>query len=113
MIEIAREVKKVTEEGRNINLTEEELAFYDLLASKEKFFENYEEIKQVAQEIVKELGYYVRVADWNKKDYMKAKIRAAIKKILLKRINKNVSYNIVNNLSNEIVTQAEMVYGGV
>ena len=70
------------------------------------------EIKQIAQEIVKDLGYYVRVADWNKKDYMKAKIRAAIKKILLKRINKNVSYNIVNNLSNEIVTQAEMVYGG-
>lgn len=110
MIEIAKEVKKATEEGKNLNLTEQELAFYDMLASKEKFFENYEEIKKVAREVVKELGYYVKVADWNKKDYIKAEIRTAIKNILLKVVDERVSYDDIKRLSNEIVNQAEAVY---
>jgi hypothetical protein len=66
--------KKQIKEGQKINLTDQELAFYDLLATKEKFFQNYQEIQTIAKEIVKELGYYTKAADWNKKEYLKAKL---------------------------------------
>ncbi|MCD6402441.1 type I restriction endonuclease subunit R [bacterium] len=110
MVEIAKEVKKAAEEGKSLNLTEQELAFYDMLASKEKFFENYEEIKKVAKEVVKEMGYCIKVADWNKKEYLKAKIKAAVKRILIRIIDGRVSYNEIEQLSKELINHAEAIY---
>jgi len=43
------------DESKELNISKNELVFYDLLASKEKFFENYLKIKTVAKQIVKEL----------------------------------------------------------
>ena len=58
----------------------------DLLSSKERVFENYEEIRAIAKEVTKELGYYVKLADWSKKDYLRARIKTALKKILVNTI---------------------------
>jgi len=110
LIEIAKKIKKKQEEGEELDLTEEELAFYDLLSSKERVFENYEEIKAVAKEIVKELGYYVKLVDWNKKDYLEAKIKKALKKILINAIDARVSYEKIDEIASEILTHAEEVY---
>ncbi len=110
LIEIAKKIKKKQEEGEELDLTEEELAFYDLLSSKEWVFENYEEIKAVAKEIVKELGYYVKLVDWNKKDYLEAKIKKALKKILINTIDARVSYEKIDEIASEILTHAEEVY---
>ncbi|MFN7064924.1 MAG: type I restriction enzyme endonuclease domain-containing protein [Aquificaceae bacterium] len=98
------------EEGKKLNLTEEELAFYDLLLSKQEFFKNYDEIEKVAREIVKELGYYVKVADWNRKEYLKTKIRTALKNVLMKILNHSVQYEKIHQLSEEIVNHAEVMY---
>ncbi|MEM1986556.1 MAG: type I restriction endonuclease subunit R [Nitrososphaeria archaeon] len=106
---LAKEFKKKIEEGQNINLTEQELAFYDLLVTKDKFFENYQEIQKVAKEIVKELGYYIKVADWNKKEYLKARLRAAVKNLLIKAINGRAQYNEIEQLSAEIINHAEII----
>ncbi|HEX17201.1 MAG TPA: DUF3387 domain-containing protein [Thermoplasmatales archaeon] len=92
------------------DLTEEELAFYDLLSSKEKVFENYEEIRSIAKEIVKELGYYVKLADWNKKDYLRAKIKVALKNILIRTIDARISYEDIDKIASEILMHAEAVY---
>jgi len=110
LIEIAKEIKKKQEEGKNLELSEEELAFYDLLSSKEKVFENYEEIKSVAKAIVKELGYYIKVADWNRKDYLRAKIKRALKKALIKVIDTRVDYKEIDKIASEILTHAEALY---
>jgi len=83
---------------------------YDLLATKEKFFQSYQEIQQIAKEIVKELGYYTKVADWDRKEYLKAKIRAAVKKVLIKVIDGRASYTEIEQLSIDIMTHAETVY---
>ena len=69
LINIAREIKKQYDEGKKLDLTEEELAFYDLLSSKEKFFDNEEEIKRVAKEIIKELSGYIKIKDWKRKEF--------------------------------------------
>ena len=110
LIEIAKEIKKKQEEGKNLKLSEEELAFYDLLSSKERVFENYEEIKSVAKAIVKELGYYIKVADWNRKDYLRAKIKMALKKALIKVIDARIDYKEIDKIASEILTHAEVLY---
>ena len=110
LVKIAHELKKQMEEGQKIELTDQELAFYDLLASKEKFFENYKQIQAIAKEIAKELGYYTKVADWNRKEYLKAKLRAAVKNSLIKVINGRGTYTDIEQLSEEILTHAETIY---
>ncbi|MFN4220542.1 MAG: hypothetical protein ACK4GJ_06475 [bacterium] len=42
---------------------EEELAFYDLLLTKLKSFEDYHKVKEIAKRIVHILGDYVEVAE--------------------------------------------------
>jgi len=113
LIKLANDIKKATEEGKKLNLSEEELAFYDLLSSKEKFFENYQEIEEVAKEIVKELGYYIKVADWNRKEYLKAKLRVALKKVLIKVVDGRVDYKEIDRLTMDVVSHAEVLYTGV
>lgn len=110
LIQLAHEIKKEIEKGKELNLSEKELAFYDLLSSKEKFFQNHEEIRKVAKEIIKELGSYVRVADWNRKEYLKAKIKAAVKKILIRVIDGRAKYEEIKQLSTDIVNHAESIY---
>jgi len=70
---------------------------------------NYQEIQMIAKQIVKELGYYTKVADWNKKEYLKAKLRAALKNLLINVINGRAQYNEIEQLSKEIVNHAEIV----
>lgn len=110
LINLANDIKKAVEEGKNIKISEEELAFYDLLSSKEKLFENYQEIEEVAKEVVRELGYYIKVADWNKKEHIKARIKAAIKKILMRVVDGRASYRDIERLSADIITHAEAMY---
>ena len=82
----------------------------DLLSSKERVFENYEEIRAIAKEVTKELGYYVKLADWSKKDYLRARIKTALKKILANTIDARISYREIDKMASEILTHAEMVY---
>jgi len=110
LVEIAQDLKKQMDKGQKLQLTEQELAFYDLLASREKFFENYQQIKEIAKEIVKELGYYTKVADWNRKEYLKAKIRTAVKNALVRVIDGRASYTEIEKLSSDILCHAETIY---
>jgi len=110
LIKIAHEIKKAVDEGKKLNLGDEELAFYDLLSSKDKFWEKYEEIEEVAKDIVKELGYYIKVADWNRKEYIKAKIKAAVKNVLINVIDGRVSYKEIEQLSLEVINHAMAIY---
>jgi len=110
LIKLAKEIKKAVETGKDLNLSEEELAFYDLLVSKEKFFENFEEIKKVAKEIVKELSHFTKVADWDRKEYLKAKIKASIKTVLIDTIDGRAEYTEIEKLSKEVISHAESIY---
>jgi type I restriction enzyme R subunit len=108
LVEIARELREKIQEGKRLDLTEEELAFYDMLLSK-RIFENYEEVKEVAKLIVEKLGVYVRIADWNKKETIKAKIRKALKDVLRERLKKH-DYDYVSKIADELLEQAELVF---
>jgi len=106
LIEIAKELKEKIKEGEKLDLTEEELAFYDMLLN-EGIFENEQEVREITKEIVKKLGYYVKIVDWNKKENIKAKIRKALKDVLMEKTN---SYEYIDKIVNEILEQAELIY---
>lgn len=108
LVEIARELREKIQEGKRLDLTEEELAFYDMLLSK-RIFENYEEVKEIAKLIVEKLGGYARIADWNKKETIKAKIRKALKDVLRERLKKH-DYDYVSKIADELLEQAELVF---
>ncbi|MCM8816805.1 MAG: type I restriction endonuclease subunit R [Candidatus Omnitrophica bacterium] len=110
LIEIAKEVKKDENAGLNLNLTEDELAFYDMLAEEKGIFENEQQIKTVAKEVIKQLGYYVKIVDWNKKETIKAKIRTAVKDILLKIVNDRVEYKRIDEIASKVYEHVELLY---
>jgi len=109
LIEIAKEIKKKINEGEELNLTEEELAFYDMLL-KEGVFKNKEEIIYVVKEIKKQLGYFIKIVDWNKKESLRAKIKVAIKAVLAEVLEKRVEYAKINQIASEIYEHIEMLH---
>jgi type I restriction enzyme R subunit len=108
LIEIAKELKEKIKEVGKLDLTEEELAFYDMLLN-EGIFENEQEVKEIAKEIIEKLGYYVKRVDWNKKESIKSKIRRALKDVLREKIN---SDKHLDKIVNQILEQAELIYCG-
>ncbi len=109
LIELAKDFKQKIDAGKALNLSEEEIVFYDFLLSKE-FFKNYEQVEEIAKEIVKVLGDYIKVADWNKKDFLKAKIREALKNVLIRMTSGQIGYKEINQISEEIINHAEIMY---
>jgi type I restriction enzyme R subunit len=111
LIRIAKDFRRRLEEGKKVNLTEEEMAFYDFLLSK-RISEQDEVVMQIAREIAKSIGNFVKIADWNKKETIKAKIRSSLKTLLPKYM-KVQDYRYLNDLSREILEVAEMIYSAV
>jgi type I restriction enzyme R subunit len=109
LIEIAREIRKKIEEGKELDLTEEELVFYDRLL-KEGIFANKEEIIRIVKEIQKKLGYYVKIVDWHKKDSIRARIKTIIKVTLAKSLGGRIEYQKIDKLSSELCEQLEFMY---
>jgi len=109
LIEIAREIRKKIEEGKELDLAEEELVFYDRLL-KEGIFANKEEIIHIVKEIQKELGYYVKIVDWHKKDSIRARIKTIIKMALAKSLGGRIEYQKIDKLSSELCERLEFLY---
>ncbi|RLG11181.1 hypothetical protein DRN69_08100 [Candidatus Pacearchaeota archaeon] len=82
LIELAKEIKKSEKTAEEMGLTEEELAFYDAIASK-KLIKQDEKIKEIVKELVKSIRRDLFV-DWTNNDIIKARIRDHIRLILLK-----------------------------
>jgi len=110
LIEVARQLKRKVDEGKELNLSEEELAFYDALLNEKKFFEREEQIIEIARILVNRLGNFVKIVDWNKKNTLRAKIKVEIREILANRLAEKADYNDVTRLTEEIFETVESVY---
>jgi hypothetical protein len=80
-----------------------------MFSNRQSLFLSLDQVKQVVKEIVKELGYYTKVADSNRKEYLKAKIRTAMNIVLMKAIDGTAEYSEIQELS-EVLGRAETVY---
>ena len=83
LLNIAKQIAKAKEEGNELGLTTDELAFYDALTKPTAIKDFYENDELIA--ITKELTETLRknkTIDWQKKDSARAKMRMIIKKLL-------------------------------
>lgn len=85
MMNLARDIKAMQEEGNNLGLTDEELAFYDALTKPRAVKDAYSNEALIA--ITKELTEALRknrTIDWQKKNTARAKMKVIIKRLLKK-----------------------------
>ncbi len=85
LMNLAKQISKAKEEGEELGLTPDELAFYDALTKPQAIKDFYENDELIA--ITKELTDALRsnkTVDWQRKDSARAKMRMLIKKLLKK-----------------------------
>jgi type I restriction enzyme R subunit len=84
LINFAQNLKKEDKRAMSNNLTEEELAIFDLLTQPEIKLTKQEEqeVKQVARELLETLKKEKLVLDWRKRQQTRAGVEVAIKDIL-------------------------------
>jgi type I restriction enzyme R subunit len=83
MMKLAKQIQQAGEEGKELGLTADELAFYDALTKPQAIRDFYENEELIA--ITKELTETLRknkTIDWQKKDSARARMRMMIKKLL-------------------------------
>jgi len=85
LLQLARQMKQNQEEGNELGLTNEELAFYDALTKPQAIKDVYTNDELVA--MTRELTDTLRknkTVDWQKKESARAKMRTMIKRLLKK-----------------------------
>lgn len=85
LINLAKDITKAAEEGKESGLTEDEYAFYEALASNinAKEVMGIDVLKEIAKELTKKIKASTTI-DWNIRDSVRAKMRFEIK-VLLKK----------------------------
>jgi type I restriction enzyme R subunit len=106
LIELAKELKKKEIEGKETGLTEEELAFYDALATQGKLALKNGEIKSFVKELVREIRRDITI-DWTNNEIIKSRIKAKIKLLLAKR---KVPVQQISQFTELLYLQAENLF---
>ena len=85
LIEMAKKINAEQERGKDLGLSQEEIAFYDALADHKEAVEvlGEEKLHLIAQELVKLVKKEAGV-DWEKRRNIQAKMRVAVKHLLRK-----------------------------
>ena len=85
LIELAKNMREAGKRGEKLNLTEEELAFYDALEVNDSAVKvlGDEILRTIARELVKVIRNNVTI-DWTLRENIQAKMRVMVKRILRK-----------------------------
>jgi len=102
LLDLANEFRNEDKRRKELGLDEEELAFYDLLSSKESLLNKQGPIQDLVHNVVASVKKNLQL-DWTIKEDAKAAIRLAVKKEL-KGI---VPFSELDNLLKEVIEQAE------
>jgi len=85
LVELAKNMREANKRGEQLNLTDDEIAFYDALADNGSAVKilGDETLKKIARELVETVHRNVTI-DWTLRENVQAKLRVMIKKILKK-----------------------------
>lgn len=85
LIELAKDMREAHKRGEQLNLTEDELAFYDALETNDSAVKvlGDETLRTIARELVETVKKNVTI-DWTVKESVKAKLKTLVKRILRK-----------------------------
>ncbi|MDD8047198.1 MAG: DUF3387 domain-containing protein, partial [Verrucomicrobiota bacterium] len=86
LIKVAKELREEGDRGKDLNLSDSELAFYDALASYKDAREVMGDkvLAEIAQELVDTIRKSVSI-DWTKKEAVRAKLRTSVKRLLKRK----------------------------
>jgi type I restriction enzyme R subunit len=98
----AKQLQEEDHRNKELGLSDEELAFYDILASKKEIIKEAGPIQDIVHAVVKAVKNNLQL-DWMNKEDAKAGIRLAVKK----ELRGKVSISELNAILQEIMEQAE------
>ncbi|WP_028375598.1 type I restriction endonuclease subunit R [Leeuwenhoekiella sp. MAR_2009_132] len=105
LLDIANEFQQDDIRTKQLGLTEDELAFYDLLSANEKLLNQSGPIQDLAHKVVDSVKKNLQL-DWARNENAKAAIRLAVKK----ELRGKVPFSELDNLLKEVIEQAEGQY---
>ncbi|AVI50932.1 type I restriction endonuclease subunit R [Pukyongia salina] len=105
LLDIANEFKNDDQRTIELGLTEDELAFYDLLAANKKILNEAGPIQDLVHKVVASVKKNLQL-DWSKKENARAAIRLAVKK----ELKGKVPFSSLDQLLKEVIEQAEGQY---
>ncbi|MCD6565123.1 MAG: DUF3387 domain-containing protein, partial [Bacteroidales bacterium] len=105
LYEHARELQNEDKRKKELGLSDEELAFYDILARHKDSIKEYDLIKELVKKVSKAVVKHLEL-DWHKKESARAAIRLAVKKVLRGK----VQISVLKEILSEVIVQAEGQY---
>jgi type I restriction enzyme R subunit len=105
LLDIANEFKNDDVRTKQLGLTEDELAFYDLLQANENLLNEKGPIQDLVHKVVESVKKNLQL-DWTKKEAAKAAIRLAVKK----ELRGKVAFSELDKILKEVIEQAEGQY---
>ena len=106
LLDIATEFKSDDKRTRELGLSEDELAFYDLLAANQAILNQSGPIQDLVHRVVASVKKNLQL-DWTKKEDAKAAIRLAVKK----ELRGVVEFSDLDKILAQVIEQAEGQYG--
>ena len=106
LLDIANEMKEDDKRTKELGLTDDELAFYDLLSANSVLLNQSGPIQDLVHTVVASVKKNLQL-DWTKKENAKAAIRLAVKK----ELRGKVPFSELDELLKEVIEQAEGQYG--
>jgi len=105
LLDIAEQFQQDDKRTKELGLTEDELAFYDLLLTNENLLNESGPIQDLVHKVVDSVKKNLQL-DWTKKENAKAAIRLAVKK----ELRGKVPFSELDKLLKEVIEQAEGQY---
>lgn len=105
LLDIATEFKNDDKRTKELGLSEDELAFYDLLSANEKLLNSQGPIQDLVHKVVASVKKNLQL-DWSKKEEARAAIRLAVKR----ELKGKVPFSQLDHLLKEVIEQAEGQY---
>lgn len=106
LLDIATEFRNDDKRIKELGLTEDELAFYDLLTANQNLLNQTGPIQDLVHGVVASVKKNLQL-DWTKKEDARAAIRLAVKK----ELKGKVPFSELDHLLKEVIEQAEGQYG--
>ena len=107
--DVAKEVTLERKREEKLNLSDEEIAFYDIVSKGKNYVNSEKEIRKIAINLTTYLKNKVTI-DWINQEQVKAEIRVSVRNILRKA---NIPFEEIDKLIPIIMEQAENNYGQV
>ncbi|WP_225986588.1 type I restriction enzyme endonuclease domain-containing protein [Rufibacter sp. LB8] len=102
---VAKQMQEEDQIRQQLGLTEEEEAFYQILANHPNAIQDFDLIKDLVKKILAEVKKSASQPDWYKKDDTKAQLQLAVKKVLRFKVQADLQ-----EILDEILEQAEERY---